>query len=158
MKKGIVAVLSAVAGAGAATAALQTKRVQDVAEKKALSDKHLKMFKMMDRWVGIKQEGRNLAEYFEANGYQKIIVYGMHYAGERLIEELKNTDIRVVCGIDKKAQSILADVDVITKEDVIPEADVVVVTAISFFEEIESEMRDKVNCPIISLEDVVYEL
>ena len=158
MKKGVIAVLSAAVGAGATAAALQTKRVQAVEEKKALSDKHLKMFKMMDRWVGIKQEGKNLAEYFAENGYQRIIVYGMHYAGERLVEELKNTNIQVVCGIDKNAQSILADVDVITKEDRIPEADVVVVTAISFFEEIESELRDKVDCPIISLEDVVYEL
>ena len=158
MKKGIIAVLSAAAGAGAAAAAVQKKRVQDVEAKKSLSDKHLKMFKMMDRWVGIKQEGRNLAEYFVANGYQRIIVFGMHYAGERLVEELKNTDIQVVCGIDRNAQSILADVDVITKEDLIPEADVVIVSAISFFDEIESEMRDKVNCPIISLEDIVYEL
>lgn len=158
MKKGMIAVISAMLGAGAAAVAVQKKRVQDVEAKKELSDKHLKMFKMMDRWVEIKQEGRNLAEYFVENGYQKVIVYGMHYAGERLVEELKNTNIQVVCGIDKKAQSIFADIDVITKDDLIPETDVIVVTAISFFDEIENEMKDKVDCPIVSLEDVVYEL
>lgn len=158
MKKGMIAVISAMLGAGAAAVAVQKKRVQDVEAKKELSDKHLKMFKMMDRWVEIKQEGRNLAEYFVENGYQKVIVYGMHYAGKRLVEELKNTNIQVVCGIDKKAQSIFADIDVITKDDLIPETDVIVVTAISFFDEIENEMKDKVDCPIVSLEDVVYEL
>ncbi len=158
MNKGIVAVLSAVVGAGAGAAAMEAKRVQDVEAKKALSDKHLKMFKMMDRWVGIKQEGKNLAQYFEQNGYKSIIIYGMHYAGERLVEELKGTDIEIVCGIDKNAQTMFADVDVITKEEEIPQADVIVVTAISFFDEIEEELRDRVDCPIVSLEDVVYEL
>ena len=158
MKKGMIAVISAMLGAGATAVAVQKKRVQDVEAKKELSDKHLKMFKMMDRWVEIKQEGRNLAEYFVENGYQKVIVYGMHYTGKRLVEELKNTNIQVVCVIDKKAQSIFADIDVITKDDLIPETDVIVVTAISFFDEIENEMKDKVDCPIVSLEDVVYEL
>lgn len=158
MNKGIIAMLSAVAGAGAGAAAIEKKRVQDIAVKKALSDKHFKMFKMMDHWVGIKQEGKNLSQYFIENGYQKIIIYGMHYAGERLVEELKGSDIQIVCGIDQKAQSIFSDINVITKEEFIPEADVVVVTAISFFDEIEMEMRERVSCPIISLEDVVYEL
>lgn len=158
MNKGIIAVLSAVVGAGSGAAAVEMKRVKDVKEKKALSDKHLKMFKMMDHWVGVKQEGKNLAEYFTANGYRKIIIYGMHYVGERLIEELKGTDIEIVCGIDKNAQSLFMDINMITKEETIPEADVIVVTAISFFDEIEEELRNRVSCPIISMEDVVYEL
>lgn len=40
-------------------------------------------------------------EYFTQNGYQKIAVYGMHYAGERLVDELRNTEVKVVCGIDQ---------------------------------------------------------
>ena len=158
MNKGIIAVLSVMVGAGVGAAVMEQKRVKTVADKKTLSDKHFRMFKMMDHWVGIKQEGKNLAEYFTENGYQRIIIYGMHYAGQRLVEELKGAGIQIVCGIDKNAQSIFGNVDVITKEESIPEGDVIVVTAISFFDEIESELREKVDCPIISLEDVVYEL
>lgn len=156
MKKGAVAVLSLLLGGGLGTAAVGVKAMKDTEEKQRLSDKHLRMFKMMNQWVKLKQEGKSLADYFQKNNYEKIAVYGMHYAGERLIDELVHTDIQVVCGIDKNAQSIFSDVSIITKEDVIPEVDAIIVTAISFFDEIESDLQTKTTCPIISLEDVIY--
>ena len=36
--------------------------------------------------------------------------------------------------------------------------DVIVVTAITFFESIENELSSKVEYPIVSLEDVLYEV
>ena len=36
--------------------------------------------------------------------------------------------------------------------------DAVVVTAITFFDEIEERLSEKVDCPIISLEDILYEV
>ena len=42
--------------------------------------------------------------------------------------------------------------------DDLPETDVIVVTAIYFYEEIREELSQLVDCPIISLEDVVYEI
>ena len=158
MNKGVVAVVAAAVGIGSGAALMEMKRIKDVEAKKTLSDKHLQMFKMMDRWVGVRQEGKRLIEYFITREYQKVIIYGMHYAGERLVEELRDTDIKIVCGIDRNAKSIYTDFDVITMEEKIPEADVIVVTAISSFDEIEEKLKNRVNCPIVSLEDVVYEL
>ena len=39
-----------------------------------------------------------------------------------------------------------------------PECDCVVVTAIYFFDEIERLLAEKVSCPIVSLEDILYEV
>lgn len=156
MKKGAVAVLSVVIGGGLGTALMGIKAINDTEAKQKLSDKHLRMFKMMNQWVKLKQEGKNLTDYFKKNNYEKIAVYGIHYAGERLIEELADTDIQVICGIDQNAKSIFSEVEVITKEDVIPAVDAIIVTAISFFDEIESDLQSKTACPIISLEDVIY--
>ena len=36
--------------------------------------------------------------------------------------------------------------------------DIIVVTAITFFSDIEEELCDMVDCPIISMEDIIYEL
>lgn len=127
-------------------------------EKKQMSDKHLELFLMMNQWVKAKQEGKNLSSYFEKNGYKKIAIYGMSYAGESLLNELQGTDTKVVYGIDKNADSIYADVDIVSVEDALAEVDAVVVTAITFFEKIEEILSSKLNCPILSLEDVLYEI
>lgn len=113
---------------------------------------------MMNQWVKVKQEGKNLVSYFEQNGYKRIAVYGMSYAGETLVNELKNTSVQVVYGIDKNAETLYADIDVVTLENPLDEVDAVVVTAITFFDEIEEKLSNKMNCPIISLEDILYEV
>ena len=61
-------------------------------------------------------------------------------------------------GIDKKADSIYADVDVVSIDDDLAPVDVIVVTAITFFDEIEENLSEKLDCPIISLEDILYEV
>lgn len=158
MKKRIIVVISSVIGAALSASAMEVKRVKDIEKKRQLSDKHLRLFKTMNQWLHIRQEGKSLEDYFRRNGYKKVIIYGMHYAGERLVEELKDTDITIVCGIDKNAQSIFEGIAVITKEDEIPDADVIVVTAISYYDEIEEELKHKIDFPIVSLEDILYEI
>ena len=82
----------------------------------------------------------------------------MSYAGETLIEELKETEIEIAYGIDKKADSLYSDIDVFSMEDLLEEVDVIVVTAITFYDEIEEKLSEKVKCPIVSLEDILYEV
>ena len=118
-----------------------------------MSEKHLALFLMMNQWVAVKQEGKNLADYFEKQGYKSIAVYGMSYAGERLLEELKGSDIQVQYGIDKNADNIYMDVNIVTMEDELKPVDAIVVTPIFFFDDIEEELSQKIDCPIISLED-----
>ncbi len=158
MKKGVIGVLSLVAGAvgGAVSAGKFTGDKLKVARQ--FSDKHLALFLMMNQWVKVKQDGKNLASYFEKNGYKKIAVYGMSYAGETLVDELKDTDITIAYGIDQKADTIYADLDIVTMDDSFEDVDAVVVTAITFFDEIEEKLSEKLDCPIISLEDVLYEI
>ena len=125
---------------------------------KQMSDKHLTLFLLMNQWVKVKQEGKNLSSYFMANGYKKIAVYGMSYMGETLVEELKESGVEVAYGIDKNADGIYADIDVVSMDDELKEVDAVVVTAVTFFDEIEKRLSEKVSCPIISLEDILYEV
>jgi hypothetical protein len=67
------------------------------------------------------------------------------------------TDIHVDHIVDRNANNIIADVPTFTPDGDLPEVDVVVVTAIQFFDEIKKDMSEKYHCPIVSLEDVVYE-
>ena len=158
MKKGMISAVSMIVGAVAGAGAIGKMEGDRRNKAQSMSDKHLALFLMMNQWVKMKQQGRNLSEYFERNGYKRIAVYGMSYAGETFIDELKGSKAEIVYGIDQRANSIYADVDIFSVDDALKEVDVVVVTAITFFDEIEEKLSRKLDCPIISLEDVLYEI
>lgn len=158
MKKGVISALSLLVGAAAGAAGVSKIKGDKADEAMRFSNKHLGLFLMMNQWVKVKQEGKNLSEYFEKNGYKKIAIYGMSYAGETLVEELVNSNIEIAYGIDQKADSIYSDIDVISVDDDLQEVDAVVVTAISFFDEIEEKLSEKLDCPILSLEEILYEV
>ncbi len=158
MKKTIVSALAALTGVaiGASAAGKVSSDKRKIVQQ--MSNKHLSLFLMMNQWVKVKQEGKNLASYLEKNGYQKIAIYGMSYAGETLINELKDSSVTIAYGIDKNADSIYADVDIVSMDDNLETVDAVVVTAITFFDEIEEQLSAKMDCPILSLEDILYEI
>lgn len=131
---------------------LKKRRLQE------LSDKHLRMFLLMNDWVRIKQNKKNLTSYFEKRGYEEIAIYGMSYIGETLIRELSNTKVRVVYAIDKQKEGDSSNIDIIAPDNVLPKVDCIVVTAIFYYEEILATLSNKIKCPIVSLEDVLLEL
>ena len=79
----------------------------------------------------------------------------MRELGLRLIDELKGTSVRILYGIDKNAERIKHDLDIYTPGDHFPKADVIVVTAIHYFPEIQKDLNIVCNYPVISLKDVV---
>ncbi|MBD5509232.1 MAG: hypothetical protein HDR05_14670 [Lachnospiraceae bacterium] len=158
MKKGISALFGMAVGAAAAGIATGTTSSKKIKEMKEVRAKVHGLYMAYDRWLRIRQEGKTLVEYFTRNGYKTVAVYGMKELGERLCDELKGSEVTVKYAIDKKADSIYADVDVVTPDDEMAPVDIIVVTAIYYFDEIEEMMSQKVECPIISLEDVLYEM
>lgn len=161
MKKGIVALISAIAGgtAGAVGAAVNVYRREhkklNMEEKTTRKDDAI--LKMYAHWLDRKQKGESLSNYFEKKGYKKIAIYGMHYLGESLRTELSGSSVEVVCAVDKHAELRYTELPLYKPEDDIPEVDAIVVTAFFFFDEIEELLMEKVSCPIISIEDIIYE-
>ena len=142
MKKTVISVLSALTGAALGAGAAGKVSADKTQRMKSMSDKHLALFLMMNQWVKVKQEGKSLATY----------------AGETLIGELKESGINILYGIDKNADSLYADVDIVSMDDELEPVDAVVVTAITFFDEIAGQLSGKMDCPVISLEDILYEV
>lgn len=162
MKKGFSGVFSAVTGVvvgavagGAAAKTASSKKIKAMTEKGA---KVHELYMAFDQWLRIRQEGKTLVEYFKSQNYKTVAIYGMKELGERLYDELEGSDITVRYVIDKNADSIYADVDVVTPDDELEPVDVIVVTALYYFDEIEEMLSEKVDCPIISLEDILYEV
>ena len=120
-----------------------------------MKNKMLKYYVTLNNWIGKKQKNINLSSYFEKMGYNSVAIYGMKEVGERLYEELKDTKTEVKYAIDQNAESIYADIDVYSPDDDLPEVDVIVVTATYYYNSILNKIKDKIACPIISLDDVI---
>ena len=125
---------------------------------KSMSEKHLAMFLTMNRWIQVKQEGKSLADYLKERNYRRIAVYGMSFMGERLLEELKGSEISIAYGIDQNAQGVYADIETLSPKEELREVDAVIVTSVYFIDEITRDLSGKISCPILSLEDILYEL
>lgn len=158
MKKQVIFGVSALIGAVVGAITLQKTSKAEVNKIKAMSDKHLALYLMMNQWVRVKQEGKSLVDYLMRHDFKTIAVYGMSYAGECLIEEVRDSEIKIAYGIDRKADGIYSDISIVSPDDMLEDVDAVIVTAIFFMDEIEKNLSSKLSCPILSLEDILYEL
>lgn len=158
MKKGVLAVIELLAGAaiGAGIVFRQGK----VKEKKGeeLNQKNDAILRIYNQWMQLRKEGKTVAGYLKENGYQSVAIYGMHYLGESLLDELKDSDIKVEYAIDRNAEKIYADIEVKNPEDSLPEVDVIIVTAFYFIDEIEDMLSKSVDYPVLSIEDIIYDM
>ena len=158
MKNGVLALFSL--GVGTLIGSGVTLQIEGQKEKmlNATSNKNMSLYLMMNQWVRVKQAGKNLTDYFKKKGYKNIAVYGMSNVGETLIDELKGTDTCIKYGIDMNASNIHLDIPVFSLNDEFEDVDAIVVTPIFYFDDIEETLSRKMKCPIISLEDILYEV
>lgn len=116
-------------------------------------------FHLYDKWLYLKRYGISLEEYFFDNGYRKIAVYGIGMIGKQLLDELKDTNIKVEFGIDINAHTIRKEMIKINTIDEIKdewEVDAIIVTPVQYYLEIEKQIKEKCgNIIVISIEDVV---
>lgn len=154
----ISVVTSGVIGIVAGGIATGSKFNQTVKETKDKERKMNSYYHLFNKWLMIRQEGKTLVDFFEQNQYKTIAIYGMKEFGERLFDELKGSGITVKYIIDKNIDGVYADIDVVTPDEELQPVDAIIVTATHYFDEIEESLYQKVDYPIISLEDVLYEI
>lgn len=151
----VVTIMLGVVAGGAIVGNRFTKKI---AKMKETAAKVHALYMTYDQWLHIHQEGKTLADYFTRNGYKTIAIYGMKELGERLYDELKGSGVLVSYSIDKNADEVYAEVDVVKPDEDFESVDAIVVTAVYYFDVIEEMLSKKVDYPIISLEDIVYDI
>jgi len=134
---------------------LHKKEKIEIENIKAQYNKKNLYYQIMNMWLEMRQKGETTVSYLQTKGIKRIAIYGMKELGERFYEDVKNTDIEVICVIDKKPQQVLGDFMVISPEEEIPEVDAIIVTADYHFQEIKEQMSRKVTCPVYSLNGVL---
>ena len=127
---------------------------------KRQADDNLLQYNMMNRWTQNLQQNKTVVGWLKANNYEKVAVYGIGILSNTLIQELKSGGIQVSYGIDQNTEKpyMPLDFQVYSPEEHLPEADIVIVTIISAYPTVKTRLETKLDCPIVSLENIVYNL
>lgn len=114
-------------------------------------------FHLLVNWLGLRQQEKGLAAYFEDNDIHAIAIYGLGAIGELLLQEMKNTGIEVIYAIDRIAsEKHLNGLRIYgTDEEQYPLADAIVVTPIQDYDQIAQSLWKKTDLPVLSLQDIV---
>lgn len=120
-----------------------------------LERKLYEFYFLLTKWMMAREKDKTIGDYLENNSIKTIAIYGMKELGEILLEELKRSNVKVLYIIDKSADSIFADIKIVTPENELEAVDAVIVTAVHYYDEIKNDLSTKLSCPIISLRDLV---
>lgn len=113
------------------------------------------------QWLELLEDGTNIIPYFKEQNSQKIAIYGAAELGRMLLKELeKDSSMSVLYFIDKSADKKREKwgkpVYLPSEFKELPEVDIVVVTAVSFFEAINKDLiHIRPEIPIVSLNAIV---
>jgi hypothetical protein len=120
--------------------------------------KYKEYFDLANRWLYLMEANKTLKDFFAYNNYNKIAIYGMGDFGKHLFEELKDTEIQVEYCIDKGIRNYKKGVQIVDPTESLSTVDAIIVTPIMEYQTIKEDLEKKINCPIISLKQVIYEL
>lgn len=148
----------AAVGALTVGAVLQKRHQKEKAALLSANNKLSDNCQLLNHWLEVKNEGKSLAGYFLEMGYSRIAIYGMAELANRLTEDLAGSGVEIAYGIDRDASCSISRIAEVysPQEDILPEADVVVVTPYYALEAIKKDLSGKVTCPVVSIEEVVW--
>lgn len=156
--KGIILFLAGSAAGFAAKYILDQKQGSGDGSQRIRADKNASVIATLNQLFMAVQNKRDVAGYLISKGYKKIAIYGMGNVGRRLLDILNDSEVEVLYGIDAKAENIAERVQVISVEEIKEEPDLVIVTPVFSYEEIKTNLQEKVGCKIISVESLLNDI
>lgn len=158
MKKGIIGGLIGLLS-GILIAEIYIKKLlHSLSEEFWEKEKYVGYFMIMDDWLAMKEENIRLEQFFKRYHYGTVAIYGMGRLGNLLYDELAHSDIKVKYGIDQTGGRMYRNLEIISKDGKLEPVDAIIVTAVFDFDSIKDELKKRVDCPVISLEEVIYPL
>lgn len=132
------------------------KRIRKLEAKENTNVKmYISYYRLLEKWMLLREKRISINRYFEKNGISNIIIYGMGKMTHHLLEDLKDSEINIVCAIDRGAFAMNNEFPIISGEADIPEADCIIVTPVYDIDTIKQRLDGKTVVPIISLSEIV---
>ncbi|MCX7748465.1 MAG: TIGR04372 family glycosyltransferase [Clostridia bacterium] len=124
---------------------------------------HKLYYELTNQWLKIKNQKKSVEDYFIKENIKSVAIYGCGELGKRLFEELRESDIRVICFIDKKIDKneIFGDTPIqpINTVASFRNVDAIIITPIYHMDIILEELKEnKINIRMISLKDIIFSI
>ena len=114
-------------------------------------------WRVLHKWLSLKEEGKELSVYLLCRGHKNIAIYGLGMLGRHLLKELLYAQINIIYGIDQNANNLKFDIPIYSPSEILPEADIVVVTVICDYHSIAAQLKAKGIKTIACLEEIIDE-
>ena len=123
-------------------------------------NKYSELFQMMCQWTMKRESGKCIGTYLKKQGFREVAIYGMGDLGCLLVPELKGNGINVKYGIDSdiNVPYLVNNLKIYHVEEKLEQVDAIIVTPITYFSEINNLLHEKLNCEILPLDKIIYEL
>lgn len=127
-----------------------------------MNDKWQMMSLCMDQWMKLREQEVTIANYFEERGIHSVGVYGYGILGRHFVWETERFVgvIGIEWILDRRADTIAVAPYPVYKPETIKtlsEPELIVVCAISSFDEIEAFVSARMRLPVVSLKTIIEE-
>lgn len=123
-------------------------------------NKYKQMFNFFGKWVTLNETGMTVGNFLKERKIQNVAIYGLGALGRHLLYELQEEGINVVYGIDQRSDRLNINIPFMdwSNKESLPDIDLLIVTPITDYDEIEREICEVREYPIISLEDIIRDM
>lgn len=120
-------------------------------------EKKQKYYQLLNSWLTNNEHHKKIEHVLNALEIKNIAVYGMGDFGKHLVEECKNSSIKILLTFDQKSEFLqMEDPSKYINENYC-NIDAVVVTPVMEYKEIRVYLKKIFDVPIISLEELIAE-
>lgn len=120
-------------------------------------DKNGELYQFLFMLIHAQQRGLKVDAVLNKLNIKSIAIYGCDNLGKVLLNALAGSEIEVKYGIDRNPQTNYMEeqMEIYTLKDQLPLVDAIVVTAITFFDQIRDELSVLTDMRVISFEELI---
>lgn len=116
-------------------------------------NKFKQYFKLMTKWIQLDAD--KVEKYLFKQGIGTISIYGVGDIGKTLFDQLKDSRVKVVSFLEARDREQYQGVPVVSIDRYNTKTDAIIVTPFLEYDQIKKELGKRVNCKIISIEEVI---
>ena len=122
------------------------------------NNKYQNMAALFYRWIRFGQNGVTVSKLLQDRGYHSIAIYGYNDIARCFMYEAKKGDFNIKYLVDRKGESLPVNFSILSIDDFGgDDVDALVVMLVNS-EDVCKELRMRVKCDVVSVEDIFYEL
>lgn len=123
-------------------------------------DFFIQLYELMERPELLASLKESLARYFKMNGYRNVAVYGVGKLGTLILRNIDASQLSSLCIMDESASACFGGIEKISVEELAGrnEIDMVLVTPLLDYPQIEAEICSRCSIPVISAKELIFDM